>query len=335
MSERSAASAAKTPRLLLMSLATVALGAAAGTASLTFPMLICAALCARAAEFGGGLPFALGGALAGGVASYFTGGAMFAARFTATVLLLGAAIFFLRSRGAGLITASVALGAAHLLLTGVFLALSLTIEYGDVTVGAKALYRDLFAAAGETVKNMFRDGNIYKISDEDVTALLSAVTTMLPGIVLAAWQMIGAALYFVMKLICLMTGEKAAVKDEYRVPETPVIFFAVSFAISFFLSPFEGAQVARIAAVDICLALSVSAVICGIAALVRKIKYPETVTLPDGTETRRFPFLPLAAMVASAIINPLMPFGVAAIYGSALTVKNAVLRSINKDKKDG
>ena len=60
-----------------------------------------------------------------------------------------------------------------------------------------------------------------------------------------------------------------------------------------------------------------------------------TVSLPDGTVVRRFPFLPVAAMVISVFINPFMPFGVAAIYGSALTVKNAVKRSINKDKKDG
>ena len=335
MGEKSAESTVKAPLLAVLSFIVVALGAAAGKTSLSFPLLICAVLCAYIANRPAGLPFALGAATLSGVAGYFTGGALFAVKCVVTIAVLGAVIFICRRRGAGLFITSVAAGGAHLLMTAAFFAVSLYVEYKDVAVGARTVMREFYAAAGDMIRNMYRDGNTYKISDEDVNALLSAITTMLPGIILAAWQAMGAALYFLMKLICRLTGDTADVKDEYRVPETPVIFFAVSLVISLILSPFEGAKVARIAAVDICIALSVSSAICGIVAIVRKIKHPETVSLPDGTVVRRFPFLPVAAMVISVFINPFMPFGVAAIYGSALTVKNAVKRSINKDKKDG
>ena len=333
MSERSAKTAENTPLFVIMSLISVALCAMSGKVSLAFPLVICAALCAHLFERPGGLPFALGAALLGGAAGYLTGGALFSAESVAFTVLPGAVILACRRRRAGLFTTSVAVGGAHLLLTAAFLALSLYLQYGDAAAGARTVFREIYASAGEMIKNMFREGDTYRISDADVSSLLSTITTMLPGIILAAWQVIGGAVYFIMKLLCSLAGGKTSAEDEYRIPDSPIIFFAVSLLISLILTPFEGAQVARIAAIDICIALSVPSAFCGIAAIVCKIKHPQTVTLPDGTVVRRFPFLPIAVMVASAFINPFMPFGVAAVYGSALTLKNAVKKSINK--KDG
>ena len=331
MGDGTAGTVKNMPRLVVLTLILASLPALSGVAALAFPLVICATLAAFIADQPGGLPFALGGALLGGAAGYFTGGAAYAAECVVTTVLIGAVILFCKRRRAGLFVTMLAVGAAHLLLTAAVLAVSLRINYGSVIEGAKTTARDFYATASDMIRELSRDGDTYRLSDADVGTLMSTLTTMLPGAVIAAWQTIGAGVYFLMKLIRSATGDRKAVRDEYRIPDTPVIFFAVSLVISLVLSPFEGAAIVRIAAVDIALALFVPTVINGIVIIVGKIRHPETVTLPDGTEARRFPVLPITAMVISVFINPFMPFLVAAIYSAASTVRKTIRNSRKKD----
>ena len=331
MGDGTAGTVKNLPRIVIMSLILAAIPALTGAASLTLPLIICAALAALVADMPGGLPFALGGALLGGLAGYFTGGAEYAIECVATSVLIGAVILLCKRRRAGLFVTMLAVGGAHLLLTAAILAVSLRIEYGSVIEGARTTAREVYTTVSGMIRDLSRDGDTYRLSDADVGSLMSALTTMLPGALLAAWQAIGAAVYFLIKLIRSATGDRETVPNEYKIPDTPIVFFAVSLVISLVLSPFEGAAIVRIAAVDIALALAVPTTINGIVIIVGKIRHPQTVTLPDGTTARRFPVFTIALTAISFFINPFMPFLIAAVYSAASTIATAIRNSRKKD----
>lgn len=319
------------PRLLLSAILAALISLVCATA-LDFPLIVAAAIAAFIAEERAGLPFAAASVAVGGVAGYFIAGAWYLpAKAVAVTAVLAAVIYICRARGAGLFVSSVAIGAAHLALTAGFMALSFYLTCGDVVAGAKTFAKDIYDFAAAELTNMFREGDVYRLSETDVKELLSIMATMAPGLIAAMWQAIGAAVYFIMKLLFRTFGKSASTRGEYVFPDAPIVFFAVSMLLSFIFSLINGAEVIRIAALDIALALSAPTFFNGAATIVRKMKNPETVTLPDGTTVKRSPVGIIVLTVASALINPLFPIGVVLVYSAVVTIKKLVVNSKRKD----
>ncbi len=251
------------------------------------------------------------------------GAAQIASAVTVTAVII---IICFRFRP-GLFKSSALLGAGAAAATGIFLALQLKAQYGSVAGGAEQIGRAFYESFSAQMSSYFANmsGGEFTVAENDVKELLSFAATLLPGVVAVLFQLIGAGVYYAAKLFYKIFRKKVEKSpNEYRIPESVVIFFAFSFILFLIFSPFESMRVAQLAALNLCIALSVPTLFDGVKRFVYKMKHPPEVALPDGRVVKRRPFLTLFAVGASAMLYPVFPVFIFIAYSVAGTVKEII-----------
>jgi len=244
----------------------------------------------------------------------------------AIVVLFGALFILCRRLSLGFFKSSLILGAALLLITAGVMAISLKEQFGSVIEGAKLAAKEFYGSALENFRNyLSSNGGTISISDNQLEELLSLAVTMLPGIIAAAFELFGAAVYMIFKLFYRILGTKAGrVEGEYKIPVSAIIFFAFSFLLSMIFSVAEALMIPRLAAVNICIALAPPTLLDGAARLTARIKNPASVTLPDGSSLKRPPIFLIAAIVLSAFMSLLFPIVILLVYSVVGTIKDLI-----------
>jgi|GEM_PF-2443941 len=273
-------------------------------------------------------------AIAFGVSFLLTGSAASGGENSAIILMFGAFFILCKKREIGFFKSSVILGAALAVTTAAVIAVSLKLQYGNIIEGAKqaasAMYSTLLSNLRESVA---ASGGVIAIPDNQLEELLSITATMLPGILAVTFELSGAAIYMIFKLFYRIFGKRFGKSSgEYRIPQSAVIFFAFSFILSMIFSIFEPLTIPRLAAINICLALAVPTFFDGAARLIRRIKNPPEITMPDGSKMKRSPVFLIAGLVLSAFLSLIFPIAILLAASVIGTVKDIILSSKKKDE---
>ena len=302
-------------------------------AALYFPLTVCAAATAFIIDILKSPLFALvAAASAFGVAFLVAKDVPSAVQCAVVPLLVGALFVLCRRKKFGLFKSSIILGSAAFALSAALAAFYIVKTYGSLLDGAKTLFSGMYENAIAQMKNYLSSGNTaVTIAENELRELFSLIATLLPGIAAALLQITGAAAYFITKLYYRIFGRRIErIPGEYRVPEGAIIFFTFSLILSLILSLIKGLKVAHLAAVNLCIALSVATLMDGGRRVASKFRNPPKAVLPDGREVKRPPVFLIAILAISLLFSFIAPFAILAIYSVSGTIKDIVARSAKK-----
>jgi len=320
----------------VLMLAVIAAAAAISTqTSAYFTLIAASAAAAYVYDFlGRPLLAALGAALAFGVSFIIKRDVLTAAHAAAVITVVGLLFVLCRKKSFGLFKSSIILGSAFALVSLAAAAIRLQSVYGNVIEGAKTAASYVYQNALERMKEYAgAENGALSLSDNQIEEYMSFLATLLPGIAAAVVQLSGAFAYFIMKAIYRLSGAgKNKPKGEYDIPASPVVYFAFSVLLTLVFSLIKQLEFARLAALNLCIALAIPTLVSGIVRLVRKMKDPPTVTAPDGTAVRRPPVLLLSFIVLSAIFNIAMPVLILLIYSVTGTLKDLLSERKKQEK---
>ena len=323
--------------LLFASIAVVmSFAAFSANASLYFPLTVCAAATAFVFDILKNPLFGfIAAASAFGVSYLVSKDLSCAVECAAASLLLGALLAVCRRKSLGLFKSSLILGAATFALSAGLTAIYVVRAYGDLIGGAKTAFNDLYESAVTQMKTYLTAGAAdVTVAENELREIFSLLATLLPGLAAALLQLTGAATYFISKLYYRIFGQRIQrFEGEYRVPESAVIFFAFSVLIALILSLIKSLRVAYLAALNLCIALAVPALIDGGRRVVSRFRNPTTVVLPDGTVAKRPPVFLICVLTFSLIFSFVAPLAVLAFYSVIGTLKDIIVRSAKKKEE--
>ena len=315
--------------------ATVGFAAISAAASLYFTLAISAAFGAYLA-FASGRPVfaACAVALSFGVIYLISKDVLTAAKLTGAIILVGASLGACRKFKLNFFKSSMTVGAVSLAVMASLLAVALYSEYGSIADGATKYGEEFKSALTLYLRSYLTDSSgVQLLSDNLIDELVSLAITMIPGVAAVIFEALGAASYMLFKLICRFFKIKVGTADEYKIPRTSVVFFAVSAVLAGVFSIFSATAVVELAALNICFALSLPTLFDGVARLVDRFKNPPVVTLPDGRQIRRSPVLPVVLIAGSAIISPIFPIILTLAYSVWGTIKEIIVNSKKGDER--
>ncbi|MBQ7669619.1 MAG: hypothetical protein IJS45_02720 [Clostridia bacterium] len=309
--------------------ATVGFAAISAAASLYFTLAVSAAFGAYLA-FGSERPIfaACAVVLSFGVIYIISKDVLTAAKLTGAIILAGASLGVCKKFKLNFFKSSFAVGAVSAAVMASLLAVALYSEYGSVAEGVTKYGEEFRSALTLYLRTSLTDSSgVQLISDNLIEELVSLAIAMIPGIAAAIFEALGAASYMLFKLICRFFKITVRAANEYKIPRTSVVFFAVSAVLAGIFSIFNATAVAELAALNICFALSLPTLFDGIARLVDRFKNPPVVNLPDGKQIRRSPVLPVVLIAGSAIISPIFPIILTLVYSVWGTIKEIIVNS--------
>ena len=315
--------------------ATVGFAAISAAASLYFTLAISAAFGAYLA-FGTKRPvFAVCAvALSFGVMFLVSKDALTAAKLTGAIILVGASLGVCKKFKLNFFKSSLTVGTVSAAVMASLLAVALYSEYGSIADGVTKYAEEFKSALTQYLRTSLTDSSgIQLLSDNLIDELVSLAIAMTPGVAAVIFEALGAASYMLFKLICRFFKVKIGVADEYKIPRTSVVFFAVSAVLAGIFSLFDATAIAELAALNICFALSLPTLFDGIARLTDRFKNPPVVTLSDGRQIRRSPILPVVLIAGSAIISAIFPIILTLAYSVWGTIKEIIVNSKKGDER--
>ena len=310
---------------------TVAVAAGACTlaakSALLFVALIAAAATSYLAEARKNYPLVALTAVISAAGAYLVSGSIITAAVNvASIAIVSAVMILCKRLDAGFFRASVALGIVTAVITAGALAISIASVYGNVVSGAKQMASEIYHTVFENLKLIADNGDgTLLIAENELEALLSTAVTLLPGIAAFIFQVTGGISYMIFKTVYKIFGLRAGRREgEYNVPRSAIIFFAFSVVLALVFSMIKSLEVAYLAALNICIALSAPTFFDGVSRIVNGFRHPKIIVMPDGSTMKRLPVFIIAALVLSLLFSILFTGIILLGYSVAGTLKDMV-----------